>query len=101
LNDSGAMDTNSFVARMTGRTDPSGKINPAGTCGPYLLKWPANPFCQEAVATEVIFGILSIPPRNGTAGWYYNTNTCLISANSTRGGEAFDPPEDRGESRGP
>lgn len=74
-----------FIARMTGRTDPSGVVNPSGDCGPYFRDWPANPFIANgAVAKQVKIG--STPaPRDETTGWWFDVVTQTIQPNSTRG----------------
>ena len=79
LDETGSPDTANFVARLTGRTDPSGRLDSNGTCGPYLTSWPANPLADPARAEEVQFGLL----RNGSGatGWYYNTRMHEFKAN--------------------
>jgi len=91
LDASGNLDGNNLPARLTGKTDPDGMINAGGSCGPYMKQWPANPYSSSAVAGKVSFGTDTSPPRDGTTGWYYNINTCAISANSAEGGEKLDP----------
>lgn len=91
LNESGASDTANMVARLTGKTDSSGKINAAGALGPYIFAWPANPFISGSAATSVIFGTAPNPPRDNTAGYYYCTDTSIISADSTTGAVNMDP----------
>ena len=81
----GQKDVNNMKARMLGRTDPDGKINPSGSCGPYMNDWPENPFCDAAVAADVAFGKSTIPPRNGTTGWYYCILNTIIYPNSGEG----------------
>jgi hypothetical protein len=76
---------------MTGRTAADGKLDSTGSCGPYMKEWPKNPFCAEDIAGDIEFGTATLPPRNGNTGWYYNTNTCMISPNSLKGGKDFDP----------
>ena len=90
LDQSGNVDKANLTARMTGRTDDTGKINPAGTCGPYMKAWPVNPFCPADVAGAVTFGTDTATPRNGATGWYYNITTCVISPNSQQGAKALD-----------
>ncbi len=91
LDASGNFDHNNLPARLTGKTDTDGTFNASGVCGPYMQEWPTNPYSSSAVAGKLFFGTDAAPPRNGTAGWYYNTNTCEISANSAKGGEELDP----------
>jgi hypothetical protein len=76
---------------MTGRTAADGKLDPGGSCGPYMKEWPRNPFCAQDIGGDIEFGTATLPPRNGNTGWYYNTNTCIISPNSFKGGKDFEP----------
>ena len=92
LDEAGLSDAANFVVRMTGRTDQSGALNSAGNCGPYLTDWPSNPFVQGAAAQTIQFHSNVAPPRHGMTGWYYSLTTGMLYANSTTGGEAFDPP---------
>jgi general secretion pathway protein G len=91
LDQKGNVDKANLSARLTGRTDPDGRLDPGGSCGPYMKEWPTNPFSDSAVAGMVLFGTDTAPPRNDTTGWYYNIDTCLISPNSSTGGKEFDP----------
>jgi len=79
LDENGVADTNNFVPRLTGRSDPSGGLNPSGTCGPYLTSWPANPLADPPRAADVQFGTLR--SGSGTTGWYFNTETHKFIAN--------------------
>jgi general secretion pathway protein G len=84
-------DTDNFVARLTGRTDPDGTINPAGACGPYLTQWPTNPFISDAAkAADIKFAKSETPPRDDSTGWYYSTRACELHVNSSRGAESID-----------
>jgi prepilin-type N-terminal cleavage/methylation domain-containing protein len=95
LDAEGNLHNANFSARLTGRTDPDGTITPNGECGPYMAQWPTNPFIPSAeTAGAVLFGTDTASPRNSSSGWYYNTDTCLISANSAKGGEKLDPNPD-------
>lgn len=91
LDEKGNLDTANLAVRLTGRTDPDGKLNANGQCGPYVLEWPANPFSAAGVATKIQFGARPVPPRDGAAGWYICTSTCLISPNSKLGATDLDP----------
>jgi len=96
LDADGNLDKANLSARLTGRTNPDGKIAPDGSCGPYMAIWPTNPFISSAEAAgAVLFGTETTPPRNSATGWYYNIDTCLISANSAKGGEKLDPNPDK------
>jgi len=80
-----------LILHMTQRSTSSGAVDPEGPYGPYLDEWPANPFSNDSVARLILLGTSTKPPRNGITGWYYNTDTCIVSANSTTGGETLDP----------
>lgn len=91
LDESGGTDVANFVNRLTGRTDPSGKLNAAGSCGPYLTDWPSNPFSDEAIADKIQFHGNPNPPRSGFTGWYYSVTTNMLYVNSTEGGRSIQP----------
>jgi len=64
-----------ITAQLTGKTDSDGTINAAGAYGPYLLKFPANPFIDdpaEAVKTSGGAG----------EGWDYTAATGVIIPNT-------------------
>ena len=82
-----------FMARMIGKTRPDGTIDPADACGPYVRRWPANPFAPEAGARRVLIGDAPAPPRDGTTGWYLSSVTGLLYPNSKEGGACYDPPD--------
>lgn len=91
LDEDGRLSLWQFVPRMLNRTDASGALDPEGRYGPYLLKWPANPFVEGSGASSIRYGWQDAPPRDGTFGWYYSIPSCLISANSRKGAEDMDP----------
>ena len=91
LGEDGQPDHANLQARMMGRTDEDGKLSGTGVFGPYVKDWPTNPFCPDSIAGDVLFGTDSAPPRDGTTGWYYSTDTRLVSPNSKTGGAEFDP----------
>lgn len=72
-----------LIKRMTHKTDEVGNVTPDGEFGPYIRQWPPNPFSHSTVATKIKFGTDDDSPRDGTTGWYYNTETCEISPNTT------------------
>lgn len=86
----GVLDPLGMVNRLTRRTDPDGKLNPAGECGPYLVEWPKNPFAPDAVADKIVFGMETTSPRTNASGWYYSYKTHRLYPNSTTGGEDLD-----------
>jgi general secretion pathway protein G len=82
LKEDGTADTANFIARMTGKTDSTGKINAAGVLGPYLMKWPTNPFAASNQNT-CNFGTAEPAPGDGTSGWYFNTTSGKLSCNDS------------------
>ena len=84
LDENDRFDGKLFVAQMTGRTDPDGRVG-AGEMGPYLYKMPANPFVDAKVAATVKAG-RSDCPFVGSSGWYYDVRgTGLFFANCPEG----------------
>ncbi len=79
--ESGSTDTANFVARLTGRTDRNGRLDPGGPFGPYLPRFPSNPFAERSAA--VVFGTQP-PPGDGSSGWYFNTRTGEFSPNDPK-----------------
>ena len=63
----GSWDAAVMVTQLTTKTDVDG--NAGGTYGPYLQKFPSNPFASTK-ANEVIGG--SSNPADGKTGWYYD-----------------------------
>lgn len=59
-------DSASFIASLTTRTDADG--NAGGNLGPYLHKFPTNPY---ATAAGVSIGTTA--PTDGT-GWWFDTS---------------------------
>ena len=76
----GIADTANFIARLTGRTDADTTLNAAGAFGPYLQKFPSNPWVSGAASADVSFGANSCP-GDGTTGWYFETDAGKFSAN--------------------
>lgn len=85
VNETGAADTANFIARMTGKTHNTGELNAAGVLGPYLQKFPTNPFVA-ANGDQVSFGVADPAPGDDSTGWYFNTSTGKFSANDSLGG---------------
>ena len=82
LDENGATDTANFVNRLTGRTLADCTIDASGPFGPYLQKFPTNPW---AVTNQdgVNFGVADPAPGDGTSGWYWNTSLGKFSANDS------------------
>lgn len=77
-----------FLEAMLDYTLANGTVclaTDAGAKGPYMRKIPSNQFVPVAVAnvvTEVAAGAAGVCPADGTYGWWYNTDTGDIRANS-------------------
>jgi len=82
LNHRGEPDPDRFVARLTGRTDRTGRITARGDLGPYLEQWPANIACTAASRQTIVAFGTGPAPCDGRTGWYYNTRTGKIYANT-------------------
>jgi len=61
-----------MVSQMTNETDEDGNLDTSGNCGPYLQKFPTNPFASSN-KTSVVGGDTN--PANGSQGWYYSSTT--------------------------
>lgn len=66
-----------FIERMTKKTDKEGNVVPLGVFGPYLMKWPTNPFAPNLPDQVTFDGV----PGNGNSGWHFNNDTGKLSAN--------------------
>ncbi|MDY7010686.1 MAG: hypothetical protein SVV80_08035 [Planctomycetota bacterium] len=85
LDENGKLDTANFVARFVSMTDKNGKIINQGSSvsyGPYLAKFPANPFVYKN-GDSVSFGTQDPATGDGKTGWYFNINTGKLSANDS------------------
>jgi general secretion pathway protein G len=73
-----------LVAALTGKTNNTGAIDAAGTLGPYLGKFPTNPFCVSGGNTvELVTGADPVVQSSNTVGWWFNTDTTTFGINST------------------
>ncbi len=84
IDHNGNLDPVRLVARLTGRTATDGRIDDDGPHGPYIRRWPANPFVPDPIARTVRFGE-GPPPRDGTSGWYFDTRSGMLYVNSVEG----------------
>lgn len=66
--------TAAIINELTQKTDADGTINASGRYGPYLMKFPTNPYTDTATVET---GVLA--PGGGNFGWYYNTDTGKLS----------------------
>jgi len=71
-----------ILDQLTKRTNASGTLMPSDgqeadyPYGPYLQKFPSNPFVSGTATNTVETGTGA--PGGGNAGWYYNTSTGQI-----------------------
>ena len=72
-------------ARLLGKTDTDGRLNPSGEHGPYLTEWPENPFAASNVATTLVFGKSAVAPRDNSSGWYFCYLALKICPETTEG----------------
>jgi len=73
-----AADTDNFVSRLTSKTDAYGNIDASGQFGPYLQKFPSNPFASANV-DSVECG--DAQTADGDPGWFFNTDSGAFAAN--------------------
>ena len=75
-----------FVTQLTSRTNSAGTVMPADgdaadyPYGPYLQKFPTNPFVSGATADDVSTGTATVP-GDGSTGWYFETDAGKFSPN--------------------
>jgi len=72
-----------LVTLLTSKTDADGTVGTDPNVhiyGPYLQKFPSNPFVPGANTAKVNIGTASVP-GDGTSGWYFETDTGKFSAN--------------------
>ncbi|MCY2931278.1 MAG: prepilin-type N-terminal cleavage/methylation domain-containing protein [Planctomycetota bacterium] len=74
-----------FIARMTGKTDSTGALNPTGACGPYFREWPANPFIANVALTAQVKIGSGRAPRDGATGWWFDVTSQTITPSSALG----------------
>ena len=72
-----------FVSLMTSRTNSAGTVGTDPNnfpYGPYLQKFPTNPFISGTSAGNVSTGTATVP-GDGTSGWYFETDAGIFSPN--------------------
>ena len=94
LNATGTLDSGNFKTRLLTKTDPDGTLNPNGSCGPYVVEWPPNPFDEAPTSVDVQLHKWTTSRRNGTTGWYYCILNGKIYPNSASGALDEFPPAD-------
>ena len=69
-----------FVTHLNGKTDINGQAGV--TLGPYLQKFPTNPFNTSAAVRDAT-GASDPNTESGTEGWWFNSTTGCFGANTT------------------
>jgi len=69
-----------FVTHLTGKTDIDGVSG--GTLGPYLQKFPTNPFNNSSAVRDAT-GASDPNAESGTEGWWFNSTTGNFGVNTT------------------
>jgi len=78
LDENNQIDTDNFIARMTGTTTMAGELSDSGEHGPYVDRWPANPFADKELQRVIQFN----GEPDDDHGWYFSTTTAVLSANA-------------------
>lgn len=79
-------DSDKFIEQLTSRTDANGTVGTDAATypyGPYLQKFPTNAFVTTS-SQAISFGTADPATGDGTTGWYFNTSTGKLSANSDK-----------------
>jgi general secretion pathway protein G len=80
----GSFSATLFKTQMTSRTNSAGTVGTDATLfplGPYLQKFPENPF---AIANkDLVASGTAAPEGDGDPGWFVNTDTGKFSANDS------------------
>jgi len=69
-----------FITGLTTKTDIDGVAG--GTLGPYLQKFPTNPFQEDSTVRDAT-GPTDPNTESGTAGWWFNHTTGNFGVNTT------------------
>ena len=65
-----------MVTQLTSKTDMNGTVDPAGTLGPYLQKFPTNSFVTNGNTVDTSGAVAGTAVAN--VGWAYNPTTGQI-----------------------
>jgi len=76
-----------LITQLTSKTDGDGTVDANGAFGPYLQKFPSNPFVTGNDADGNPKGSLvdttsDANPADGSTGWWYDADTGEFRANT-------------------
>ena len=73
-----------LVTALTSKTLNDGTVDAAGPLGPYLGKFPTNPFSVSGGNTvELVSGANPVVQSSDTVGWWFNTDNGTFGINTT------------------
>lgn len=73
------LDGEKFIQQLINKTDQRGVIG-AGDLGPYLDRFPKNPFVDGGKGDKLKI-VIGPCPGDGTTGWYFDVKTGKLSPN--------------------
>jgi len=73
-----------FKTQLMGKTDSKGNISATGTLGPYLQKFPTNPFNSADTVADATAATDPNTQLNATDGWWFNHTTGSFGVNYTK-----------------
>jgi general secretion pathway protein G len=80
---SGSFTTARFLAHLTQKTDQDGTLNASGQYGPYLQKFPTNPFTSDNPdSVDVVTTDPNAGELDGDPGWWFNSGNGKFGANT-------------------
>ena len=69
-----------FKNRLLTKTLDTGAFDVNGNYGPYLQKFPENPYVADGLKDVLVMGAIAVPGDDST-GWYWNTADKKFSPN--------------------
>lgn len=73
-----------FKTQLMGKTDSKGTISATGTLGPYLQKFPTNPFNNADTIVDATAATDPNTQLDATSGWWFNHTTGSFGVNYTK-----------------
>jgi len=82
-NGSGTFTEALFKNHLTAKTDQDGTVNASGKYGPYLQKFPSNPFASTNTdGVDIGTTDPTAQTADGNPGWFFNSSTGKFMANT-------------------